>query len=297
MIKNEIVITGGGGFIGKHLLLYLDKKLSNYKFIILDKSKKNLNSVVCKSNSNKIITILGNTIDIKSKLKNFKKINTVFHFGEFSRIVKSFNYSQECFVSNTLGTYKTLKFCADNKIKIIYSASSSKFGNHGKNENLSPYSWTKSKNIELIKNFDSWFGLNYEIVYFYNVYGPGQYTSGKMAAVIGIFEGQYIKNKPLTVVLPGNQKRDFTHVKDIVHGTYLAWKKNLKKEYLLGTGIKKSILEVANLYKHKIRMVASRRGERFNSGKINNQAYKILKYKPKIKIENYIKNFVKKNKK
>jgi len=297
MIKNEIVITGGLGFIGRHLAKFLNKKLKNHGLIIYDKSKKNLKLLNLKSTTNKVDIVIGNTLDIKKKLSKYNKISTIFHLGEFSRIVKSFHHSNECFTSNTLGTFKVLNFCKDNKIKFIYSASSSKFGNNGKDEHLSPYSWTKSKNIELIKNFNKWYGLHYEIVYYYNVYGKGQNYNGKLAAVIGIFEGQYLKNKPLTVVRPGTQSRDFTHISDIVLGTYLAWKKNLNREYLLGTGKSVSILNIAKLFNHKIKMVPSRPGERITSKKIDNSALKILGYKPKVDIKNYIKSFVKNNKK
>jgi UDP-glucose 4-epimerase len=297
MTKNEIVITGGLGFIGQNFVKYLDKKLTNHKIILYDKSRKNYNKINLKSKRNKIIIIIANTLDIENKLSKFKNISVLFHLGEFSRIVKSFEYTNECFSSNTLGTYKVLNFCSKRKIKLVYSASSSKFGNNGADENLSPYSWTKSKNIELIKNFNIWFGLKYEIVYFFNVYGPGHTRYGKLAAVIGIFEGQYLKNKPLTVVSPGTQLRDFTHVSDVVHGTYLAWKKNLNKEYLLGTGKSYTIIEIAKLFDKKIKMLPKRPGERFASFKTKNETYKILGYKPKIKIEKYIRDFVKKNKK
>ncbi len=297
MIKKEIVITGGLGFIGQNLFKYLDKKLINHKIILYDKSTKNYKKINLKSKRNKIIIIIANTLDIENKLSKFKNISALFHLGEFSRIVKSFEYINECFSSNTLGTYKVLSFCIKKKIKLIYSASSSIFGNNGRDENLSPYSWTKSKNIELIKNFHIWFGLNFEIVYFFNVYGPGHSRYGKLAAVIGIFEGQYLKNKPLTVVSPGNQLRDFTHVSDIVRGTYLAYKKNLNRDYLLGTGKTHTIIEIAKLFNKKIKMIPKRQGERFSSCKIKNDSYKILGYKPKIKIEKYIKDFVKKNKK
>ena len=297
MIKREILITGGLGFIGSNFVKYLDKKLNNYKIIILDQSKKKNNIINFSSKKNNLKIIQAHTINIEKKLSKFRNIKVVFHFGEFSRIIQSFKYENECFLSNTIGTYKVLKFCKDRNIKIIYSASSSKFGNNGKNENLSPYSWTKSKNIELIKNFNSWYGLKFEIVYFYNVYGNGQARSGKMAAVIGIFEGQYLKNKPLTVVSPGNLRRDFTHIDDVVRGTYLAWKKNLNREYFLGTGNAFSIIYIAKLFKHKIKFIPSRVGERFSSNKINNDTYKILGFRPKIKIKKYIEDFVKKNKK
>ncbi len=299
MIKNEIVVTGGLGFIGRNFVKKLDKELKDHIIIIYDKSKVNLKKISLKSKKNKIFFVHGNTINIKNKLSKFKNIKILFHFGEFSRIVQSFKYTDECFSSNTLGSFRVIKFCQEKKIKIIYSASSSKFGNNGNDEHLSPYSWTKSKNIELIKNFNKWFGLMYEIVYFFNVYGEDHSRYGKMSAVIGIFEGQYLKNKPLTVVSPGNQLRDFTHVSDIVHGTLLAHKKNLNKEYLLGTGKLYSIMEIAKLFKHKIKIVPKRQGERFSSLSIkkNNQALKYLNYKPKINIKNYIKDFVQKYKK
>ena len=134
--------------------------------------------------------------DISKVLKNFnKKISTVFHFGEFSRIYMSFKLLDKCYNSNMIGTFNVVKFCYENNIRIIYSASSSKFGNDGKDEHLSPYSWSKSKNIEFIKNFSKWYNLKYEILYFYNVYGPNHIRNSSMAAVIGIFESQYKSKK------------------------------------------------------------------------------------------------------
>ena len=297
--KNRIVVTGGLGFIGRNFVKKLDSDLIDHEIIIYDKSKVHLKKLNLKSKRNKLTFILGNTMDIKKKLLKFNNIKVLFHFGEFSRIVQSFSYTDECFTSNTLGTYKVIKFCEERNIKIIYSASSSKFGNRGTDEHLSPYSWTKSKNIELIKNFKKWYGLKYEIVYFFNVYGGDHLRSGKMAAVIGIFEGQYLKNQSLTVVLPGSQLRDFTHIDDIVDGTFRAYKKNFNKEYLLGTGKLYSILKIAKLFKHKIKFVSERTGERKTSIAIdkNNDAFRYLNYKPTIRISDYINEFVKKNKK
>ena len=299
MIRKQLVITGGLGFIGRNFFKKLDKELKNYLIIIYDKSVINFNKNLLKSKNNKIVFIKGNTIDIKKKLSKFKNVKTLFHFGEFSRIFQSFENIDECFSSNTLGSFRVINYCRENKIKIIYSASSSKFGNKGNDQHLSPYSWTKSKNIELIKNYSKWFGLNYEIVYFFNVYGEDHSRYGKMSAVIGVFEGQYLKNKPLTIVSPGNQLRDFTHISDIVDGTFLAYKKNLGKEYLLGTGKLHSIIEIARFFKHKTKMAPKRKGERLSSvfiGK-NNQAFRYLKYRPKVKIKDYINEFIKKSKK
>ena len=189
---------------------------------------------------------------------------------------------------------KVIAFANDNKIKIIYSATSSNLGNDGKDENLSPYAWSKSKNIELIKNYSKWFGLKYELVYFYNVYGPGQILNSPMAAVIGIFEQQY-KNKPLTVVKPGNQRRDFTHIDDIINGCYLAWKKGKQSEYMLGTQKSYSIKEIAKFFNSKIKYLPPRQGERFGSTIKNNNAQNILGYKSKIDIKDYIKKFINHN--
>jgi UDP-glucose 4-epimerase len=297
-MRTKIVVTGGAGFIGSNLVSYLNNQKKPYHIIIIDNystgSKKNH---IKPKKIHKIQYIKGETKNIQNILRYEKNINTLFHFAEFSRIVQSFKNYDACFNTNLVSTLEVIKFCSSNKIKIIYSASSSKFGNNGRDEHLSPYSWSKSKNIELIKNFSKWYGLKYEIVYFYNVYGPGQIKNHEMAAVIGIFENQYLMGLPLTVVRPGNQKRDFTHVSDVVHGTYLAWKKGLNEEYMLGTKINHTLIEVAKLFKHRIKYLPKRRGERFKSIIKNDKAQKILNYHPKIKLKDYIKEFVRKNKK
>ena len=147
------------------------------------------------------------------------------------RIYQSFNEFDKCYDSNSIGTKEVFKFCLDNKIKLIYSATSASFGNLGKNKNLSPYAFTKSKNLELLENLKKWFNLKYEIIYFYNVYGPRQIKSGSMATVIGIFEDQFQKNKPLTVVKPGSQSRNFTHINDTINTCFEAWMKNKCAHY------------------------------------------------------------------
>ncbi len=294
MKKNIIIITGGAGFIGSSLIKNFVKNKYNYKIISIDNystgSKRN--HIIDKN----VKYIKGNNKDIDRLLNKFKKkIKVIFHFGEFSRIFQSFKNYKKCFDYNIHHSSKVIEFAKDNKIKIIYSATSSNLGNNGKDENLSPYAWSKSKNIELIKNYNRWFGLNYELVYFYNVYGPGQILNSPMSAVIGIFEEQYKKRKPLTIVKPGNQRRDFTHIDDIVRGCYLAWKKGKQNEYMLGTKINHSIIEIAKMFKSKIIYIPSRPGERFGSTIPNNNAKKILGYSARIKIKDYIKNFIKNN--
>ena len=294
MKKNIILITGGAGFIGSSLIKYFIE--NNYKYKIISLDNYSSGSIKNHIKNKNVRYIRGNNKDIDKLLKKEKKnITVIFHFGEFSRIFQSFKNYKKCFEHNIHHSSKVIEFAKDNKIKIIYSATSSNLGNNGKDENLSPYAWSKSKNIELIKNYNRWFGLNYELVYFYNVYGPGQILNSPMSAVIGIFEEQYKKRKPLTIVKPGNQRRDFTHIDDIVRGCYLAWKKGKQNEYMLGTKMNYSIIEIAKMFKSKIIYIPSRPGERFGSTIPNNNAKKILGYSARIKIKDYIKNFIKNN--
>ena len=290
-MKNIIVVTGGAGFIGTNLIKYLLKK-TDFKIISVDNystgSKKN------HINHKNIKYIKGENINISKILKKYtNKIKVIFHFGEFSRIYQSFLNTKECLNNNINNSFEVINFAKDNKIKIIYSATSSNLGNNGRDENLSPYAWAKSKNIELIKNYSKWFGLKYELLYFYNVYGPGQILNGSMTAVIGLFQTLYKKNKPLTVVKPGTQKRDFTHIDDIINGCYLAFTKGKQKEYMLGTKKQYTILQIAKMFKTKIKFVPSRHGERLGSSITNNNAFNYLGFKTKIDIKDYIKNYIK----
>jgi len=168
-------------------------------------------------------------------------------------------------------------------------------GNNGKDENLSPYAWAKTKNIELIKNYSKWFGLKYELLFFYNVYGPGQILSGPMSAVIGIFETQFKKKIPLTIVKPGSQKRDFTHIDDIIRGCYLAFIKGRQDEYMLCSKKQYTILQIAKMFKTKIKFLPKRKGDRSSSSVPNNNSLNHLRYIPKIHIKDYINSMLKKS--
>ena len=290
-MKNTIVITGGAGFIGSNLIKYMLKK-TNLKIISLDNysTGTKMNHI----NHKNVKYIKGENINISKILNRYKKkIKVIFHFGEFSRIYQSFLNSKRCLNYNIKHSFEVINFAKDNKIKIIYSATSSNLGNGGKDENLSPYSWSKSKNIELIKNYSKWFDLKYELIFFYNVYGPGQIMNGKMSAVIGTFEKLYKKRKPLTIVKPGSQKRDFTHIDDIVKGCYLAMIKGKQNEYMLCTNKSYSIMQIAKMFNTKYKLLKSRPGERFGSTTINNNAKKILGFKAKKDIKTYIRNLIK----
>ena len=291
-MKNIIIVTGGAGFIGSNLIKYLVKK-TQLKIISIDNystgTKKN------HLNHKNVKYIKGQNKDISKILKSYlKRIKVIFHFGEFSRIYQSFIDTKNCLDYNIHHSFEVINFAKDNKIRIIYSATSSNLGNNGRDENLSPYAWAKSKNIELIKNYSKWFGLKYELLYFYNVYGPGQILNGPMSAVVGIFQNQFKKKIPLTVVKPGSQKRDFTHIDDIINGCYLAFKKGKQKEYMLGTKKQYTVLQIAKMFKTKIKFLPPRDGERFGSSMPNNNAIIYLGYKAKININDYIINIIKK---
>ena len=291
-MKNFIIVTGGAGFVGSNLIELLVKK-TKFKIISIDNyssgSKKN------HINNKRVRYIKGDTSNIKKILEKQKnKIIAIFHFGEFARIFQSFKKFDECYHSNTIGSKAVFKFCLDNKIKIIYSATSASLGNKGNDKNLSPYAFTKSKNLELLENLKKWFNFKFEVIFFYNVYGPRQIKIGDMATVIGIFEHQFYNKKPLTVVKPGNQTRRFTHIYDTVKICYKAFKANKCKYYSISNNKSYSILSVAKMFKSRVVFLKPRLGERYASAltKISHNNHIIQKY-GKIQLKDYISYFIK----
>ena len=291
-MKNLLIVTGGAGFVGSNLIKSLLKN-TNKRIISIDNyssgNKKN------HIKNKRVKYVKGDTVDILKILKNMKqRIHSIFHFGEFSRIYQSFKKFDECFKSNSIGSNAVFKFCLEHKIKLVYSATSASLGNKGNDKNLSPYAFTKSKNLELLENLRRWFNFKFEVIYFYNVYGPGQIKVGDMATVVGIFEDQYKKNKPLTIVKPGTQTRRFTHIDDTINVCMEAWEKNKCLHYSISHKKSYSIKDLAKMFKTKITYLKLRPGERYASAltKISNNSKIINKY-GKIDLKDYVTSFIK----
>ncbi len=293
MKRKKIIVTGGAGFVGTNLIKLLIKK-TKYQIISIDNyssgSKKN------HIKNFRVKYLKGNTVNISYLIKKPKEIKTIFHFGEFARIYQSFAKMNECIDFNSIGSNAVFNFCLKNKIKLIYSATSASLGNKGKDKNLSPYAFTKAKNLELLENLKKWFNFKYEVIYFYNVYGPHQISKGSMSTVIGIFEDHYKRKKPLPVVKPGTQTRRFTHIYDTVNICYYAWKKNLCRHYSIAHKKSYSIIEVVKMFNSKFKYLSKRPGERYGSALSNsNLSNKIFKYFGKINLKDYIDEFKKNN--
>ena len=290
-MRNILVVTGGAGFIGSNLISEL-LKFKKFKVLSIDNYSSGLSKNHIKNKRVKYLK--GHTKNIEILLKGYTgRIHSIFHFGEFARIYQSFKKIDECFSSNIEGSSNVFKFALKNRIRLIYSATSASLGNKGEDMNLSPYAFSKSKNLELLENLKKWFNFRHEVIYFYNVYGERQICKGDMATVVGIFEDHFKKRKKLPVVRPGTQVRRFTHVYDTIKACIFAWKKNKCKHYSIASKQSHSIIKLAGMFKTKIVYLPMRKGERFASAltkmNLNNR---IIRLTAKIKLNDYIKNFL-----
>jgi UDP-glucose 4-epimerase len=293
-MRDILVVTGGAGFIGSNLISEL-LKFKKFRILSID----NYSSGFVKNHikNKRVRYLIGSTKNIESLLRSYNgKIHSIFHFGEFARIYQSFKKINECFTSNIEGSLNVFNFALKNNIRLIYSATSASLGNKGEDMNLSPYAFSKAKNLELLVNMKKWFNFRYEVVYFYNVYGEKQICQGDMATVVGIFEDYFKRGKKLPVVRPGTQARRFTHVYDTIKACIFAWKKNKCKHYCIASKQSYSIIQLAKLFKSKITYLATRKGERFASVltkmNLNN---KIIRLSAKISLKDYVNNFLMNN--
>jgi UDP-glucose 4-epimerase len=285
MQNKNILVTGGAGFVGSNLIKQIQKKYPSANITALDNFFTGSREAIPED----VAVIQSSTWDIEDWFPKTKgTFDIVFHFGEYSRIVSSFEDIDYVLKTNLHGTTRVLEMCRHWGAKLIYSASSSKFGNEGRDENLSPYAWMKAKGVELIKNYKEWYNLEYEICYFFNVYGPGQITSGDYATVVGIFERQCSNFEDLTIVSPGTQSRDFTHIDDIVRGVIASVEKGLNGEWHLRSGETHTIIDVAKMFNTSYTFIPERRGERIDAVQIETDTNEKLEWEPQMSLSRYI---------
>lgn len=278
-----ILVTGGAGFIGSNLIEQLVKDPKN-KVYSLD----NYSTGSTKNHIKNATYIKGETTEIAKLVK--VKPDLVYHLGEYARVEKSFEDMSTVWRSNKNGTFAVLEFCRARGAKLVYAGSSTKFGDGGLGRNGSPYAWSKASNTELVQNYGAWFGLNYAITYFYNVYGPRE-LSGAYGTVIEIFRKSVLHGATLKVVAPGTQTRIFTHVGDIVRGLLLVGEKGSGDGYGLGAEEEYSVLEIAKMFGGKIEMLPKRQGNRMTSSIDLSRSRDELCWKAEKSIKNYIKEF------
>ena len=278
--KKIVLVTGGAGFIGSHLCEALYNS-STYEVFSLDNYFTG-----SKINHIKGVTyIKGNSANIDN-LIDFKP-DYVYHLGEYSRVEQSFEDIELVWKFNKDGIFAVLEFCRKIDAKLIYAGSSTKFGDGGLGRSQSPYAWSKATNTELVKNYGNWFGVKYVITYFYNVYGPREISEGKYATLIALFKEKAKNNKPLTVVSPGTQKRNFTHVDDIIRGILIVGENGNGDDYGIGSPESFSILEIAKLFDCQIKMLPERAGNRMTADVITEKTRK-LGWVPTMSVLDYI---------
>jgi UDP-glucose 4-epimerase len=280
----KVLVTGGAGFIGSHLCEKLVINQANQIY-----SLDNYSTGVESNHIHGVTYIKGETRNIE-KLVNFTP-DIIYHLGEYSRVEQSFDDVEKVWRYNKDGIFSVLQFCRKHNCKIIYAGSSTKFADGGLGRSQSPYAWSKATNTELVKNYGEWYNVEFAIVYFYNVYGGREISSGKYATLIAIFKELYKANRPLTIVSPGTQLRNFTHVDDIISGLVLVGDKGVGDDYGIGCSKSYSILEIAEMFQSEIVMIPSRKGNRM-AAKVVCKRTAALGWESSILIEDHIHAFV-----
>ncbi len=284
-MSKVVLVTGGAGFIGSHLIEKL-KEDKNAVIISLD----NYFTGKKENHHDGVTYIEGHTKDIDILITT--KPDIVYHLGEYSRVERSFEDVAKVFEFNKVGTFAVIEFCRKHNAKLVYAGSSTKFGDGGLGRDQSPYAWTKASNTELINNYANWFGINHAIVYFYNVYGGREISSGKYATVVAIFKEKYKNKEPTEVVSPGTQLRNFTHIEDIVRGLILVGEKGQGDDYGIGAEEAHSILDLAKMFNTSIIMLPERKGNRMGAMVNTNRIKNELGWEAKNKLKDHILEFI-----
>lgn len=282
MHTKKILVTGGAGFVGSHLCERLAQDSNNQVY--------SLDNYFTGSENNHVphVTyIRGDTVDI-GKLVTFKP-DMVYHLGEYSRVEQSFEDIETVWRYNKDGIFAVLEFVRKAGCKILYAGSSTKFGDGGMGRTASPYAWTKASNTELVINYGNWFNVPYAITYFYNVYGKREIATGKYATLIAMFTEKMRNGESLTIVSPGTQKRNFTHIDDIIDGLVLVGENGYGDEFGIGSPESFSILEVAQLFGGKTQMLPERKGNRMIADVVADKT-QALGWTPKRTLSDYIEN-------
>jgi len=280
MSRKKILVTGGAGFVGSHLCEKLAQDKNNDVY-----SLDNYFTGSKRNHVKNVTYIEGSTVDISSLITFIP--NMVYHLGEYSRVEQSFDDIEKILEFNKCGTFAVLEFVRKVGCKILYAGSSTKFGDGGDNSNASPYAWSKSSNTELVKNYGKWFGIPYVITYFYNVYGGREIRTGKYATLIALFKEKMKNGEPLTIVSPGTQKRNFTHIDDIIDGLILVGENGYGDGFGIGSPEAYSIKEIVEFFGGKIKMLPERNGNRMTADVVSAKT-KALGWKPKKMIIKYI---------
>lgn len=283
----KILVTGGAGFVGSHLC----ERLARFE----ENDVYSLDNYFTGSEANHVeyVTyIKGSTKDIFTLITFVPDI--IYHLGEYSRVEQSFEDMEKVWEFNKEGTFAVLEFVRKFSCKLLYAGSSTKYGDEGKNADASPYAWSKSSNTKLVKNYSEWFGINYVITYFYNVYGEREIRAGKYATLIALFKEKMKNNEALTVVSPGTQKRNFTHIDDIIDGLLIIGEKGFGDGFGIGSDESFSVLEVAEMYSGSIKLLPPRRGNRMVADVMTKKT-KALGWSPKKRLVEYISESKKNN--
>lgn len=277
---SKILVTGGAGFVGSNLCERLGQDPCN-QVVSLDNyfTGSEANHVP------NVTYIRGSTLDIE-QLVDFTP-DYIYHLGEYSRVEQSFDDVEKVWEFNKQGTFAVLQFCRKTGAKFIYAGSSTKFGDGGFGRDQSPYAWSKATNTELVVNYGVWFKISYAIVYFYNVYGKREIRMGKYATLIALFAEKMKNDERLTIVSPGTQKRNFTHVDDIIEGLILVGENGHGDDFGIGSRESFSILEVANLVGGEIQMLPERKGNRMKADVVTSKT-EALGWYPQRKLADYI---------